>query len=67
MRVVVRALLQGVDAGMLESHIDEFRRSGEKWEMIELMSKGAHGYSGTLMDEDDVIELYCKVCPPSLP
>lgn len=52
---------------MLESHIDEFRRSGEKWEMIELMSKGAHGYSGTLMDEDDVIELYCKVCPPSLP
>lgn len=44
----------------LESHESEFRKT-DKWEMITLMAKGAHGYSGTILGEEDVRGIYARV------
>ncbi|KAH8149607.1 uncharacterized protein LAJ45_06237 [Morchella importuna] len=44
----------------LESHESELRKT-DKWEMITLMAKGAHGYSGTILGEKDVRGVYARL------
>jgi hypothetical protein len=46
----------------LEYHVRDFEREGgERWGMVCLMAKGAHGYSGTGLSEREVRGLYCMV------
>lgn len=45
----------------LESHEAEFKRKPERWEVVSLMAKGAHGYSRTMLPEEEVRVLYCRV------
>lgn len=46
----------------LESHEAGFKRDPERWQMVGLMAKGAHGYSQTTLSEEEVRGLYCRVC-----
>lgn len=46
----------------LESHEAGFKRKSERWQMVNLMAKGAHGYSRTKLSEEEVRGLYCRVC-----
>lgn len=50
----------------LESHEAGFKRQPERWDMVSLMAKGAHGYSRTMLSEDEVRGLYCRVRVHSL-
>lgn len=46
----------------LESHEAGFKSEPERWDMVSLMAKGAHGYSRTMLPEHEVQGLYCRVC-----
>ncbi|RPA79014.1 hypothetical protein BJ508DRAFT_416216 [Ascobolus immersus RN42] len=46
----------------LDDHVRDFEsEGGERWGMINLMAKGAHGYSGTELSEREVRGLYCMI------
>lgn len=46
----------------LESHKEDLvGRGDEKGNMVRLMAKGAGAYSGTDLDDEEVLGVYCRV------
>lgn len=46
----------------LEAHTDKLRKAGgERWQNLCLMTKAAKEYSGSTLDEDTILGLFCRV------
>ncbi|KAI5796548.1 hypothetical protein EDC01DRAFT_42838 [Geopyxis carbonaria] len=66
-RMVIRLILtlddsQWKQVKELQSHIAGFAQDKERWDMMKLMAKGSHAYSGTRKySEAEILELYCRV------
>lgn len=66
-RVAMRVLMQNAEDEVFtqcEDHVERFRAGaeGKRWEVVFVMGKGVHGYSGTKRGEEEVRRLYCAVC-----
>jgi hypothetical protein len=52
---------------VLEAHIDKLRKAGgERWQNLCLMTKAAKEYSGSTLDEDTILGLFCRVSHSTL-
>ncbi|RPA98069.1 SET domain-containing protein [Choiromyces venosus 120613-1] len=68
-RAAMRVLMQNAEERVLAEcvgHVDKFQAEGKRWEVVFIMGKGVHGYSGTKRGEEEVRRLYCAVLVNSI-